>query len=109
LRSISVGELEPTPDFECLLSEYDLEEVAQLNPTNTRMGDLNFVVLYANRFAFYLKLDQRPLPLTWKEAALAEGRPVLSIVRSWTATKEFKLLKKVVQTNPKPRFWKQTT
>jgi hypothetical protein len=108
LRSISMGEIEPTPDFACLLSEYDLEEVAQLNPTNTRLGDLNFIVLYAHRFAFYMKLDKRPLPLELREASLAYDRPVLSIVRPWTATKEFKLLAKVVKANPKPAFWKQT-
>jgi hypothetical protein len=108
LKLISIGESEPSLDFECIISEYDIDEVALLNPTNTRMGDLNFLALYANRFAFYLKLDKRPLPELLSGVTLMEGRPVISTVRPWTSSKEFKLLRKVAQANPKPSFWKQT-
>lgn len=107
LKSIGTAECQPGPDFECIVSEYDLDEVALLNPTNTRVGERNFLVLYANRFAFYLKLDKRPLPLSLKAIVLKEGQPVLSIVRPWTSSKEFKLLRKVAQSNPKPAFWKK--
>lgn len=107
LKSIGTGQREPASDLECIVSEYDIDEVALLNPTNTRLGDLNFLVLYAHRFAFYLKLDKRPLPLSLRPAVLKEGQPVLSIVRPWASSKEFRLLRRVAQKNPKPAFWKQ--
>jgi hypothetical protein len=45
-----------------MIAEFDQADVPQLNPTYTRLAGIRFLVLYANRFIFYLKVDKKPTP-----------------------------------------------
>jgi len=83
-----------------LLAEFDVPDVAILNPQSTRFDGVNFWVLYANRFIIYLKVDQRPMPGYFAELELRAGRCTASIIRSLNDSKELGVLKKLAFANP---------
>ena len=95
------------PKLECIIAEYDRAEVPQLDPAYTRMEGVRFLVVYANRFIFYLKIDKQPAPPEFRGLALTSGKPVLSMVRSWRSSKEARIMNKIVVAMPTPRFWKR--
>jgi hypothetical protein len=112
-KSTTLGEYEAllhtmlrTGDFsdervQTLIGEFDTSHSAILNPHKTRSGDdrIRFWVIYANRFIFYVKTDKRRTPEEFGQYVLTKGRIVTSIVRSFTDSKEFPLLKKLATLN----------
>lgn len=89
-----------------MIAEFDQADVPQLNPTYTRLAGIRFLVLYANRFIFYLKVDKKPTPSDLQGLMLKEGRPVHSLVMTWSLSKEAKIMKKLAIKMPSPSFWK---
>lgn len=84
-------------DFDAVVAEFDTEGGGFLNPRHTRFGGVRFVLIYANRFAFYLKVDRRPMPATFRLFALTRRAPVMTIVRDYLASKEFGAVRMIME------------
>jgi hypothetical protein len=107
LRRIFLSECNGSPKLDCIIAEYDKADVPQLDPAYTRLDGVRFVVLYASRFVFYVKVDKRQTPNEFQEFCLSIGRPVLSLVRRWDTTKESRIIMKLVASMQRPPFWKR--
>lgn len=83
--------------FDAVVAEFDANGGGFLNPHHTRFGGVRFVLIYANRFAFYLKVDQRPMPETFRVFALTHRGPVRTVVRDYLASKEFGVVRMVME------------
>lgn len=106
LKKIFDWQANDRQSLECMIAEFDQADVPQLNPTYTRLAGIRFLVLYANRFIFYLKVDKKPTPSDLQGLMLKEGRPVHSLVMTWSLLKEAKIMKKLAIKMPSPSFWK---
>ena len=74
------------------MAEFDVPRPPFLNPHYLRMSGVQFLIIYASRFIFYLKVDQKPTPADFRFAELHDGNPVIAIVREWGASKERSVL-----------------
>ena len=92
-------------EIDCLISEFDQRDVAFLNPQYSRMEGVRFVVIFANRFTFYVKVDRQKMPNIFKSFAIRAGKPVVSIVRQWEGSKQQDAMRQLVNSNPRPKFW----
>jgi hypothetical protein len=97
-----------SPDFELLatfIAEFDQNEVPFLNPQYSTMDSVKFLVIFASRFTFYLKVDKRPLPHYFEPFRIDPSRVVTTYLRKWEGSKQFDAVVKLVRTNTKPTFW----
>jgi hypothetical protein len=101
------GDEDALKSLDCFIAEFDERNVSFLNPQYSTMGGVKFVVIYANRFTFYIKADKRKIPDIFRPFAITNGQPVLSLVRTWIGSKQHEAMVKVVKSNPRPRFWKE--
>ena len=91
----------------CLMAEFDRGDVPFLNPQYSRMEGIKFAVVFANRFTFYAKVDQQPLPDVFKQSEIKQGSLVTSIMREWETSHQKRAMLELVHQNPKPGFWKK--
>lgn len=70
------------------MAEFDNPGPPFLNPHYLRMSGAKFLLIYASRFIFYLKLDKRETPSDFQFVQLQSGEPVMTVVREWETSKE---------------------
>ena len=87
LTFLKSGRAEDRP-IKMFMAEFDIPNPPFLNPHYIRMSGVNFLLVYASRFIFYLKLDQKKTPSDFQFAELRSGEPVITVVREWETSKE---------------------
>lgn len=100
------GDKDAQNKLEICLVEFDKHDVPITDPYHTRTKDVEFLVLQTAWFQFWLKVSDQPLPSQLSDYALQDGRPVISIVRSWRDSKQRKALQEHFKDEPRPKFWK---
>ena len=98
IRGALLGKNDLGP-IDVLLGEFDKDGVAMLNPHPTRIDQINFWVIYASKFIFYLKADQRACPADLQTYKLQKGKDVAAVVRSWMESKERPVIVKMAKRN----------
>lgn len=73
--------------------------VPQLAPHATRHDGVRFWHLYANRFCFYVRTDQKSHE-KYSKFTLSEDAPVLSLARDFETSREFQAMRKVAWAQP---------
>jgi hypothetical protein len=90
-----------------LVVEYDFHlELPTTGPFNSKIDNLNLLRLQANRFEFYLKLDQRPFPSVWADVCIEQNKEIQSCLTDWPSSPHFKQMKEIVNKKKRPKFWK---
>ncbi len=92
--------------FDIFVTEFDKRDAPFISPTSVRFGQVNMLRIPANRFVFYVKVDQRQTPEEPRICAVRDNDPVLSIVQSWDDSSEKKLVLKMIARKNRPKFWK---
>jgi hypothetical protein len=92
LKEVATGDSDAAP-VSAFLAEFDVPSPPYLNPHRTKIEGVNFLVIYAARFIFYLKLDKRPTPRAFDALQIRPGRPVVALVRSWHSSKEKQIMR----------------
>jgi hypothetical protein len=87
-----------------LITEFDYVDAPILDPFNSRFEGVNIVVLQANRFQFFLKLDKRPLPAGIVDICLGSGQPVQTIVSEWKNSRNFSESIGLVRKSNRPKL-----
>lgn len=100
IRSALLCEQGLPSHFEVVVSEFEKVSGAFLNPHYTKLDDVRILVVYANRFGFYAKIDKRRWPDPFERFAVRPGRVTTSCLRNFEQTKEFQLIRKVALSNP---------
>lgn len=75
-------------EIDVAISEFNVEDPIMLNPCHNRFDGVNFVMFYAGRFIFYVKIDKRKMPEFLMPASLLNQKVVRTIIRSWQNSKE---------------------
>ena len=88
------------------VTEFDKKDVPFLSPESIRIDEVNMLRIPANRFVFYIKVDKRKSPHDMEEFAVADNKPILSIVQNWNDSREKQLVLKIIKRNQRPNFWK---
>lgn len=101
------GDIAATKQLDCFIAEFDQEGLPLLNPQYSRMEGVRFLVIFANRFTFYIKVDRQKTPEMFQKFIIRSGSPVLSYVRAWEGSKQKEAMRQLVWSNPKPKFWKK--
>lgn len=94
--------------FDAIIAEFDEDAVGFLNPHHSRFDGIRFMVIYAGRFVLYLKLDKRQMPYTFRASALRLAGAVHTVVRDYSRSKEFDLLRMIFEQphlEPMRRKW----
>jgi hypothetical protein len=107
LKASFGGDVDAQAKLDCFMSEFDERNACFLNPQYSRFTGVRMLVIYANRFTFYVKVDRQETPEEFRNLIIREGRPVLSLVRKWEGSKQWQALRKLVNVNPRPKFWKK--
>ena len=79
------------------MAEFDLSRPPFLNLHYLRMSGMQFLIIYASRFVFYLKVDQGQTPRDFRFAELRSGKPVITVIREWETSKERGVLTSVAR------------
>jgi hypothetical protein len=87
------------------LAEFDMEDVGFLNPYISRFDGVKFLLLFANRFIFHVKLDKQRTPRPFVPAVLRRDAPVLSLVRQWEGSKQAQAMTELVRKVPAPAWF----
>jgi hypothetical protein len=85
---------------ECVLGEFDNDDVPALDPHATRFDGVRLWLIYADRFIFYVKVDRRPMPNFLNIQNLRKHKVVYSVVRNWEKSKERSVLQNIARANP---------
>lgn len=93
--------------LDVFISEFDNRDTSFLNPQFNRFDGVKVLVIPANRFTFYVKVDKQKVPEEFRQLAIRPGSPVLSLVRKWQGSKQYEALRKLVMSNPRPTFWRK--
>ncbi len=101
------GDRNAQSNLQILVVEFDKHDVPITDPYHTHIGTVEFLVIQAARFQFWLKIDPQPLVNDLCRFVLTENRPVVSIVRSWRDSKQRKGLQEFFKDEPRPKFWKK--
>ena len=101
------GVEEAQRNLDCFISEFDYKDAPFLNPQYFRFDGVKVLVIHANRFTFHVKVDRQRLPDEFRELVIRPGSSVLSLVRQWHGSKQREAMRKLVTSNPIPRFWKR--
>ena len=101
------GDIAAIKQLDCFIAEFDQEDLPFLNPQYSRMEGVRFLVIFANRFIFHIKVDKQKTPEMFREFIIKSGSPVLSYVRAWEGSKQKEAMRQLVWSNPKPKFWKK--
>lgn len=97
----------PRPlEFQIFISEFNTSVLPYLQPKSVRIENVNMIAIYAGRFKIFIKTDRRPLTNAINQLQLGDGSSVFSIVESWEQSLEKKMADRVLNNNPRPRFWK---
>ena len=91
--------------FEIFIAEFDTNILPYLQPKSVRVDNVNGVLLYLGRFKIFVKTDQRTLQNTVGSLKLQNGNEVITSVESWAKSPEKKMADRILQKNPKPKFW----
>lgn len=82
------------------LAEFDKNALDFFDPLSARFDGVLVWLIYANRFIFYIKASQLAMPTSLEPVTLRPGKPVITAVRRWGASKEFGIAQDLVRTNP---------
>ena len=99
IRHALLDATKSTQPLETILGEFEGQNVVPLDPHPTRIDATRMWVVYAGKFIFYLKADQRAVPRDLAKLTLQPGRPVYSVVRPWNDSKEKELAVGLVKQN----------
>jgi hypothetical protein len=94
---LGINDLDP---IDVVLGEFDKDGAAMLNPHRTRFGDINFWVIYASKFIFYLKVDQGRCPPDFTAYKLQKDQKVAAVLRSWMESRERDVMVGLARRNP---------
>jgi len=100
IRNWLKGEICQPHSVQPILSEFNKNDIAFLNPHQTRTDGVRFWVIYANRFILNIKTDRQCTPKELDDVALKKESPALSTVRSWEGSKEYPIMVKLAKANP---------
>jgi hypothetical protein len=89
------------------VAEFDTDVLPYLRPRSLRVGDVNMIVIYANRFKFFVKTDKRNFAAPVDPTELRTGKPIYSNVEIWANSLEKKFADEILYSNPRPKFWKK--
>ena len=101
-----LGDKDAQDKLEICIVEFDKHDVPITDPYHTQLGNVEFLVLQAAWFQFWIKVDDQPLPPELSAYALREDRRIISIVRSWRDSKQRKAMQEHFKDEPRPKFWK---
>jgi hypothetical protein len=103
-ESVIARALKGDPDargrIDVFMAEFDRKDFGFGNPYSTRFDGVKFLLIQANRFLFYLKIDQRRTPQYLQPSLLRKGAPVLSLVLEWRGSKQAMAMMDLVQKAP---------
>lgn len=100
IRQMILGAPIEQGSVEVAIAEFE-HHGGTLDPHQARFDGVRFSLIYAERFIFYVKTDRRRCPSFLTECIVRPGRPVVTIPRSWKASKERQLLTNIARSNPK--------
>jgi hypothetical protein len=92
--------------FDIFIAEFDTSVLPYLQPKSVKVDNVNGVLLYLGRFKIFVKTDQRTLHNTLGSHLLQEGNKIISSVESWAKSREKQMADRILQKNPRPKFWK---
>jgi hypothetical protein len=92
--------------FEIFIAEFDTNVLPYLQPKSVKVDNVNGVLLYLGRFKIFVKTDQRTLHNTLGSFLLQDGNKITSGVESWVTSPEKQMADRILQKNPRPKFWK---
>ncbi len=84
-------------NFDAVIAEFDENTVGFLNPHQSRFDGVRFMVIYAGRFVFYLKLDKRQMPFSFRTHSLRISGVVRTVVRDYSRSKEFNVMRMIFE------------
>lgn len=84
-------------NFDAVIAEFNEDTVGFLNPHQSRFDGVRFLVIYAGRFVFYLKLDKRRMPFNFRTIAIRSVGAVRTVVRDYSRSKEFNLMRMIFE------------
>ena len=71
---------------------------AMLNPFRERIESVNYYRIFMGRYIAYIKVDSKRTPPLFRDACLADGRPLTILAQSFDQSKEKVVLRKLVET-----------
>ncbi len=92
--------------FEIFIAEFDTSVLPYLQPKSVRVDNVNGVLLYLGRFKIFIKTDRRYLYNTIGSLLFQDGNKIMSSVESWATSREKQMADRILQKNPRPKFWK---
>jgi hypothetical protein len=87
-----------------IVQEFE-KDVPTLAPHTAKFGDVDVVLIYANRFCFMVRVDGQSMPPEIRELCLISGRPTVSIQDRWDESEHKKRIYRGLGAFRRPRFW----
>lgn len=78
----------PFPGFAVSIHEWDIFSPPQIGPMHSSVEGVRHLIIYANRFCFFIRVDEYPDPVSLRPYILRRGCPIISIVRPWHGSSE---------------------
>lgn len=87
-----------------VISEFD-KSVPTLSPEFATIDKTKFLIIYANRFFFTLKIDIGPIPAAMRDFCLTKGMPTYSVRYEWEGSAHQQRIYENLKRIPRPQFW----